>query len=161
MNDWLPSLILLEHHSGSWSPYLEAVYAQFYVDFVQTRPSFRGSRLGLKRHPIEQEKESTFWHLISEGELEADRTPDLRRCERVGWLRPMIEQEEARQLPTWTQERRGEQRIAISLPDFSYVLILAPRPTKTGVMYLPWTAYCVEYEHKRRRLQQDWVRYQL
>ncbi|MNH30689.1 hypothetical protein D3C79_909980 [compost metagenome] len=44
-------------------------------------------RLGLKRHPVIQGKEATFWHMISEGNDEAERLPDLRRCERIRWPR--------------------------------------------------------------------------
>jgi hypothetical protein len=68
----------------------------------------------------------------------------------------MIEQEKVQQLPVWEQERNGQRRIAMSLTDFSYVLILAERTTKTGPMYLPWTAFCVEYNNQRRKLRQEW-----
>lgn len=156
MNDWLPALILLADHNGSWHPYLETIYAHFCRDFVQSRPLFRNCRMGLKRYPLEQEKEATFWHLVSEGQVEVDRLPDLRRTERICWPRPMIEQEKVQQLPVWEQERNGQRRIAMSLTDFSYVLILAERTTKTGPMYLPWTAFCVEYNNQRRKLRQEW-----
>ena len=156
MSEWLPPLILLNDYNGSWDLYLAAVYAQFHKDFVESKPMFREVRLGLKRFPIEQEKESTFWHLMSEGKVEADRLPDIRRCERMGWPRPIIEQEVKRNLPVWNQPRYGEARIAIGLKDFSYVLILAPRQTVTGLMYLPWTAFFVEYEHQRAKFKKQW-----
>ena len=158
MNEWLPSLLLLNDHNGSWETYLSAVYAQFHKDFVASRPMFRGVRMGLKSNPIEQDKESTFWHLISEGKVEADRIPDLRRCERIAWPKPIIEEEMTRNLPIWKQPRNGEERIAIGLEDFSYVLVLSPRQTKTGLMYLPWTAFFVEYEHQRRRFEKQWAK---
>lgn len=31
-----------------------------------------------------------FWRVISDGELEDDRLPDLRRCERITWIAYLI-----------------------------------------------------------------------
>ncbi|HLE63375.1 MAG TPA: hypothetical protein VI750_09555, partial [Pyrinomonadaceae bacterium] len=65
--DWLPALVLLQDYGGDWDRYLEAIYAYFKRDFVDSRPAFRGTRLALKRHPVSQGKEATFWHMTSEG----------------------------------------------------------------------------------------------
>ena len=77
---WLPSLVLLEDSGGNWFSYVELVYSHFYADFVRGRPHYHGVRLGLKRHPVHQGKEATFWHMTSQGPIEADRLPDMRRC---------------------------------------------------------------------------------
>lgn len=86
--EWLPALILLDDYRGDWQRYLEAVYAAFVEDFVHTRPaSFLGKRFALKRHPLRQGREATFWHFTTEGQVEDARLPDLRRCERIRWPR--------------------------------------------------------------------------
>ena len=154
--DWLPALILLAEHNGNWESYLNALYAHFRRDFIESKPMFRNCHIGLKRHPVEAGKECTFWHFISEGLVEAERQINLRRCERVCWPRQMIEQESVRQLPVWEHFRGKERRIAISLPDFSYLLILAERSTERGLMYLPWTAYPIEHQHRRNKLKREW-----
>lgn len=77
----LPELIMLSEYGGDFCAYLEAVYELFKKDFIENRPVFRGTRLGLKKHPMENGKEATFWHMTSEGEDEATRNPDLRRME--------------------------------------------------------------------------------
>ena len=82
-------------------------------DFVARPPSFRGRHIGLKRYPMDRGKEATFWHLISEGQVEAERLPNMRRCERIRWPRPMIHDSETNDLKIWRQERKGEQRVAI------------------------------------------------
>ena len=156
MLDWLPALVLLTDHNGSWDPYLEAIYAHFRRDFITSIPSFKTYRMGLKRYPTDRNKEATFWHLISEGEVEAERTPDLRRCERICWPRPMIEEETTRQLKVWRQTRKTEKRVAIGLPDFSYIMVLAERMSGSERYYLPWTAFCVEHNHQRRKFQKEW-----
>jgi hypothetical protein len=40
----------------------------------------RGTRLGLKRSPLTQGREVTFWHMISAGKVESERTPEWRRA---------------------------------------------------------------------------------
>lgn len=93
---WLPDLVLFEDFDGDWGKYLDVIYAYFKKDFADSQPVFRGKRLGLKRHPLSQGKEATFWHMISEGENEDERLPDLRRCERIRWPKPTIELPENR-----------------------------------------------------------------
>lgn len=72
-NSWLPPLVLLEDFGGEWNRYVEKVYEYYKQDFVTHKPVFRGRRLGLKRHPVSQGKEATFWHMTSEGNDEANR----------------------------------------------------------------------------------------
>jgi len=153
---WLPPLVLLENYNGNWTQYIEVVYAHFKQDFVDSKPLFRGIRMGLKRLPIEQGKEATFWHMTSEGKVEADRTPDLRRCERIRWPKPIVERVPCDDLRVWAEQRRRENRIAIAPSDFSYILILAERQGRQSAYYIPWTAYYVQYDHDRRHYEAEW-----
>src|SRR4030066_170192 len=59
---------------------------------------------------VEKGKEATFWHLISEGKSEKDRLPDLRRCERIRWPRPIIEHHDRLTIKFWGPERKGGKR---------------------------------------------------
>ncbi|MBT9555754.1 MAG: hypothetical protein IV100_06975 [Myxococcales bacterium] len=150
--DWLPGLLHFESFDGDWERYIDAVYAVFRRDFVSSRPAFDGRPLNLKRHPISEGREATFWHFISEGQNEAERVPDLRRCERIAWPRPIIEAVTSGRVLCWPNTRGREQRFVLAVEDFSYVVILADR----GHFLLPWTAYCVERDHQRRKLQKEW-----
>ncbi len=153
--DWLPPLMLMQDYQNDWDQYLEAIYQCFYQDFVASKPYFEDRRFGLKRHPILKGKEATFWHIISEGEVESERVPDFRRCERIRWPRAVIEASKYRLTKCWKTARKGEQRIVIALEDFSYVVILADR----NEYILLWTAYCVEQEHRRRKLRREYEEY--
>ena len=154
--DWLPDLIDFNKF-GNWGVYLEVIYDQFQSDFVHSRPSWPGKRFSLKRHPEYDGKSATFWHMISEGRIEDERTPDLRRCERIAWLRPIIDRfpgqrpAEGGTIVWWVNSRRGEQRILMTLRDFSYVVVMADR----GDYIMPWTAYPVEYSHRQRKLERE------
>jgi len=157
--DWLPDLIECD-----WNRFQETVeraHAIFLRDFgrQESRPSFRGKRMGLKRHPEIEGKSATFWHFVTEGAVEVSRTPDRARLERIAWPRAIIVEAGAAQsrVLVWQTERRRADhkkavRWTIALPDFSYVVIVDDREEYV----LPWTAYSVAEAHQRRKLEKDY-----
>jgi hypothetical protein len=153
--DWLPPLVLFRDYSGNWERYVEVLYEHFRRDFVDASPSFRGTRLALKRHPMEQGKEATFWHLISEGRVEDERVPDLRKCERIRWPRPTIEHANDPIIKVWENKRKHEKRICIWCESIEYLVVLAARK---GYILL-WTAYPVTRPHRKRKLQKEYEAY--
>lgn len=152
--DWLPELVLFNDYGGNWESYLNAVYHYFCADFVENKPSFQGVRLGLKRHPVIDGKEATFWHMISTGNTEADRLPDFRRCERIRWFKPIIEKGDS-PVKIWKEPRNGEIRIHLWLEEVGYLVVLNER---NGYI-LPWTAYLVERDHEKAKLNKRWEKY--
>ena len=48
--------------------------------------------------------------------------------------------------------------MAIALPDFSYIMILAEREGQNGPYYIPWTAYYVKHKHDRDFYEREWRR---
>jgi len=151
----LPPLVLMESYQNDWHQYLEAIYQCFSEDFIISKPHFEGKRFALKRHPMIKGKEATFWHIISEGEIESERLPDLRRCERIRWPRAIINASNSGLVKCWKSNRKGDERVVIALEDFSYVVVLAERKD----FVLLWTAYCVEQEHRRRKLRKEYEEY--
>ncbi len=152
--DWLPELITLNDFGGDWNAYIEAIYEIFKSDFIDNPPVYEGTRLGLKRHPISNGKEATFWHMTSTGANEDSRVPDLRRCERMRWPKPVIEIQDTAIL-TWVSEKKGDSRIHLWLEQEDYLVVLAER---RGYL-LPWTAYLVERDHTKRKLRKEFERY--
>jgi len=152
---WLPALIRFEDYHGDWDRYLDALYAFFKQDFIDTRPTYAGRRLSLKRHPVTAGKEATFWHLIQEGATESQRIPDLRRCERIRWPRPVISHSEDAVIKVWKNRRKGESRICLWLESEDYLVVLADR---RGYLLL-WTAYVVDKPHRRRKLRKEYETY--
>ena len=151
---WLPPLVCLEDCNGNWTLYLNAVYGHFRNDFVKSCPSVEGRRCGIMRTPITDGKEATFWHIISEGKIESERVPDLRRCERIRWPRPIIEAMGSTRVCCWRRDA-GQPRILLALPDFSYLVVLKD----LGNYVLLLTAYCVEPGHHRRKLAKECADY--
>src|SRR5579872_5993373 len=150
---WLPQMISLNDCGGDGQQYLELLYERFRCDFIRSKPTiFNPKRWSMKRHPIERGKEATFWHAISDGENEADRIPDMRRCERLCWIRPMIDAYGTERVCCWKTERHGRSRPIIALPDFSFLVILQEAPEHVML----WTAFYVPGTRRRLKYEQDW-----
>lgn len=158
---WLPALVLLEDSHGDWSQYVEVLHEHFLNDFVRSKPSWPGKRVSLKRYPETDGKSATFWHFISEGSVEEERIPDMRRCERIRWPRPVMNHfstnppTESDRIRWWKEKRRSETRYVLTPGDFSYKVIVADR----GDYVLPWTAYWLKYTHERDKLRRKYEDY--
>jgi len=150
--EWLPSLVLLQEYDGDWKQYIEAVYDYFKSDFITSRTRFGHRAIRLKRYPLLGGKEATFWHITSEGETENQRIPDLRRCERIRWPRPIIEHYTDEVIRYWTNERRHERRIVLWFYEQDYVVVLADRKKYV----LLWTTYMVSYKHTKEKLWREY-----
>jgi hypothetical protein len=153
--NWLPALVLMSDYQGNWEKYVEAIYAFFKTDFVDRETKFLSLNVRLKRYPLSQGKEATFWHLVSEGSEEDNRLPDIRRCERIRWPRPIIEHSNESVVKAWKNERRSEVRICLWLEQQEYLVVLAQRK---GYVLL-WTAYTVTKDHQKRKLQKEYEAY--
>jgi len=156
----LPELICLNDYNGNFQSYIDAVYSVFERDLIKNRPQFGSYQLILKNNPLFQQRSYTFYHLTHKGEFETERTPDLRRCERIGWVKPTIGNVENWKLKFWEQSRNGKSRICIQLSvedDVDYFVILDVRVNCVII----WTAFVAEYEHEKRKKEkeyQNWIR---
>lgn len=151
----LPEIIELSDFNGDWPSYINEVYRVFKRDFIIEKCRFRGNQLRMKKHPVMDGKEYTFYHMTHSGNDEKNRQPDLRRCERIAWAKPCIEKCDAWKLKIWEQERKGDKRICIWLeldgePDYFIVLNV-----RKGYL-IPWTAFVIEYNHQRRKKQKEY-----
>lgn len=151
----LPDLILLQDHGGNFYSYDLAVYQVFQRDFVITKPEFRGTRLGLKAYPLIEGKEYTYYHFTHDGNVENDRIPNIRRMERIGFPRPMIDNSLDGSLKVWRNKRGSKDRILIFNEDHNYLVVLEDR----GRYILPWTAYFVDKAHNKRKLLNEYQEY--
>jgi hypothetical protein len=153
--EWLPLQILLQDYGGVWHDYFDAVYDIFHEDFVLSKPIFKGKRLGLKRHPEYSGKSATFWHMISTGDNETERVPDIRRCERIGWPKPIIDNSLHPCLKVWSEPKGNNKRIYIWFEDENYLVVLEDRKD----YILPWTAFHIEQNHQKGKYNKRWEKY--
>ena len=151
----LPDLIELNSVGGDFHAFLEFVYNEFKKEFIDQKPVFRGQRLGLKKNPVSQEKEATFWHMTSEGEDENNRNPDIRRMERIKWPACIINGSEHDYLKVWENSRGTKNNILIFHEGENFVVVLR----KGNGYLLPWTAYLVEHSARKRKLMEEYKSY--
>lgn len=150
--DWIPSLVFLQEYGGDWGKYIEVVYNYFKMDFIDSKPKLKNKRIGIMRNPLYQQKEFTFWHCTSEGDIEDERLPDLRRCERIRWPRPIIEHSTDNLVRCWRNKRGSEKRILLWFYDEDYLVVLAERKNYLVL----WTAYLVIYDHTKGKLLKEY-----
>ncbi|MBN7816855.1 hypothetical protein [Algoriphagus pacificus] len=151
----LPEIITLNEYGGDFTSYLEAVYAIFKRDFIDSSPRYEGKRLALKKHPYIEGKEYTFYHFTHDGDIETDRLPNLRRLERMPFPRPLIDNSTHPYLKVWRNKRGNKERILIYHEAEAYLVVLEDR----GDYILPWTAYLVEYSNRQKKLIDEYEAY--
>lgn len=148
---WLPEALRYGDYGGDWDKFLAAVYEVFERDFKQSRPNYQGCPVGYDCR-MENGKETAFWHMTSSVDRNTvDRLPDLRRCERIPWPRPMIEHQNDKALAVWQNKRKRDTRVLLWLEQLDYLIVLAEKP-RTIVLI---TAYCTDREHTRAKLRKE------
>jgi hypothetical protein len=153
---WLPPLILMADHDHLWANYVEAIYARFRRDFILSQPTHLGRQVGCRKKPPWGGKESGFWHCISDGKIEDDRLPDIRRCERIGWLRPIIENVSDPQIDTWENFRGSERNLLFWFREEFLVVVGHRIGREGGTPYLLLlTAYLTQEESRKRKLRAE------
>jgi hypothetical protein len=158
----LPDLFTLEHCSGrdtaeKWKSYIESLYKIFKTTLVDSGLTFNGLPIKCRWHDPYDGKHASFWHLVSEGEEEANRTPDPRRCERLSWIAWVIRRAaDVTLVRSWMDERSTnsgrKSRITLWLYGSDYVVILEPRETYCLLV----TAYCTS-PRRREKLEKRWA----
>lgn len=148
----MPPLILLEDFNGDFSLYIEAVYAIFKRDFVDSKPNWEGKRFALKKYPVEFGKEHTFYHITHEGDDEENRKPNLRRMERIAFPRVMIDNASHPTLKVWQNVRGNKHNILILHEEEKYLIVLRNHED----YIILWTAYYIEYSNQMRRLVKEY-----
>ena len=153
---WLPALMQLDDYGGDWHRYLEAVYAKFHNDFIRTQPKFQECWVRCRLDPLELGKEAGFWHCTSGGKNESQRTPELRRMERIQWVRAILDHPNDVTVDIWEASRGTDIRWCLWFRE-EYLVVLADRVRKRdGFRYLQLiTAYDTPYEHRKKRLREE------
>lgn len=160
---WLPPLIPCEN-LGEFIAYDNYLYSIFRRDFIETHPEFQSYPVNIRRHPLQNGKEYTYFHVTSKDYDEnTERCPDIRRCERIRWIRAFIENYFCD--PTLCQDCDGikyfevpykqTQRIYLFFEEEEYVVVLERREH----YFLLITAFYVDYPNTRRKLLKKYNQY--
>lgn len=136
---------------GEWTTYEAELHRIFVEEIAGGGLQFNGQSVGCRRHPEAAGRWASFWHLVQEGRVEDDRTPDLRRCERIRWVRWVIENASAHaEIDEWQNTRATEVNTLLWFRE-EYLVVLAQRQG----YWLLRTAYCTEKSGRIRQLLKE------
>lgn len=144
---WLPLLLAVE----PWTPDTFAqLYAVFTRDFKTTRPTLEGTDVWFFGE-MEDGRETIFWHLTHRDDHQLNaRLPDIPRCARLCWIRPVIENVADPLVLFWDYtESDKSTRTYLWLKAHDYVIVLKKMPNGSRRLM---TAHCIDFNSKRRTL---------
>lgn len=144
----LPDLVHYTDYTNN-KAFLDALYEYFKQDFVYSKPVYKGTVLWLKRLPIRDGREATFYHITTTGKDENAREIDIPRAERIRWIKPIIEIDDKRIL-VWENERKREKNILLYLEDENFLVVIRKR--NNNLIF--WTSYYTDKCYKYKLLKE-------
>ncbi len=154
---WLPPTVLFCNFGSDWNAYIEHIYKIFERDFVLSKPKFNNKDV-LYGGGHRDGKSECFWHIITENydpnnKQNSNRDWDLLRCERITWIKPIIENSDDKAILKWKNRRGRSRNILLFLGPYDFLVILNIKKT-----YFLLTAYYVR-THTKIKLLKEYEEY--
>jgi len=170
MPDWLPDMLIVD-------PWTENTYEMLYRIFCRDIRDHNLRYIQYKVwifNDIEDGKEKIFWHLTTrfikpkkiprrkrkfypsnQIYIEEDRFPDLRRCERLPWVRALIENSNQPEVKAWDYEE-GDLTIKtyVWLKEFDFIVIMKKYPDNQRRLI---TSFYVDKPYKRKDFERKFA----
>lgn len=150
---WLPEALVV----SPWTTdTYERLYAVFRRDILTPRLTYRGYRVWFYPQSADNDKEDIFWHLTTREDRSvspSERLPDLRRCERLPWIKPMILRcpDAGDDLVDWDHEEGdGAVKTYVWLHRLDFVVIM--KKLKDGQRRLI-TSFHLDNQHQREKMR--------
>lgn len=150
-----PQLIPFSDFGGDFTSYFEAIYLVFHNDFIKTQPIYEGMKVSAQKHPEVDGLHHTFYHITHEGEDEQNRTPDMRRMERIRFPKFIISNCPHKELLIWEKVLGRDTRIHILNESERYLVVL----TKRNGYLLFWTAFYIADNHTLKKKLKEYETY--
>ncbi|MFA7361928.1 MAG: hypothetical protein WC139_12925 [Candidatus Kapaibacterium sp.] len=151
--DWLPDMFPLGRIN---SETLDDLYNIFYNDFILGKPKLDTKPVFWDQTKKDDDKyEEGFWHLIEKlHQGDEERTFDPYRAEKLPWCAPSIMNFNDAIIKLWEfKESERKIKIYLWLEEFDYVIIFQKRQFRFGEVAFLLTAYHVDYDNSKRKLQ--------
>ena len=150
---------------------LNKLYEFFLKNLAESNLQWHNKPLIMRPEPSINGRHAIFYHIISDSyngkySKESNRSLSVERCARIHWIYPMIKQAEScfprsenNNIHWWKSDRQGNSgtRYAIATKDYNYVVIIEEKKIETMLI----TAYYVEQNHRRTKLQKEHDRFWL
>jgi hypothetical protein len=148
--DWLEPIVCLPDFDGDPQKYIDHVFSLFKRDFITSKPKFKG-KIVMCDIGDEGGKPRGFNHITTEEDRNTGvRELCLRRCERITWIKSIIENHTDPKVLYWEQEHFGKGisiRIFLFLESQDFLVILTEK--KKG--YFVITAIYVDQPHMKKK----------
>lgn len=160
---WVPNCEYFDGYD-SWQEYESILYEIFKTDFIESHPQYDGQQVNIRKYPIEYGKEEAFFHVTCQDYLkDGKRAPDLRRCERIRWVRAFIENsrsdstlcDECEGIKIWKKPYKSNFRVHILLEEERYMVVLEPRNSYCLLI----TAFYIEHDHSLHKKVKEYESY--
>lgn len=157
--DWLPPIVKLQDFDGDSEKYLEHLFSIFETDFVRSTPSYEGQRVFYDKKD-DGGRPGCFVHITTEENKQTgEREICLRRCERIAWVKAIIEHADDPAVLVWEIEhfgkKRASKRTCLFLEEGDFLIVLTE--IKWGHYIV--TAVYVDHPHQKRRHQEAYKKY--
>lgn len=104
----------------------------------------------------------TFAHFTSKGKIEEDREFDLRRCERIGWVKPIIDNAHLDCVKVWENDRHHNGKTITSVIlwcEFARTKVVITKLKRKIDYYVITTFYLINKHHKIKSLNDEYNAY--
>ena len=106
----------------------------------------------------------TFAHFTSRGKIEEDRELDLRRCERIGWVKPIIENAHLDCVKVWVNERKDNKgkyqpSVVLWCEDANSKVVISKRNGKRNEYYVITTFYLINNQSSIKSHNLEYTQY--
>ncbi len=165
---WLPKIVECKDYT-KWNDYLECIYEIFKEDFIDNKPIFEGKVVNFRKAPMDGKYEHTFIHLTHKDEYHKsnnpnDRVPDIRRAERIGWNRAIIDNyrceencNDCNKVLYFEEYYKKNIRVYFLFKDVKFLVIIEKRENYNLLI----TGYYVEYNNAMKKYIKKYEKYKM
>lgn len=149
---WLPPLNPYDF-GQEYKIYEAFLYRKYREDFIDTHPFFEGKIVKVRFQPIIDGYQESFIHFTCKNyENVENREPDFRRCERLHWIRKVIENylcksscknSDCDGIKIWEEPWKMYSRVHFLFEEERYLVIIEKRTDYNLLI----TAYYLEYDN--------------
>ncbi len=164
-NCWLPQQEIFDNNKTTWKNYEDLLYSIFRKDFIDSHPYFENKIVNIRKHPMEFDKEEAFFHITCQDYSKSNnRQPDLRRCERIRWVRAFIENynkcstsfcDSCDGVKIWSEPYGNTERTHLLLEEERYIVVLEKRNNYVLLI----TAFYFEHDHALKKKLNHYLQY--
>lgn len=163
-----PELIEFNDYGGDYDSYEKALLEVYEADLWQGGLTFDGlpvlPRVHKKFVLNGKTLDWTFAHFTSKGEIDAERELDLRRCERIGWVKPIIENAHLECVKVWENVRFDKKNnpitsVVLWCEEANSKVVITKRTGVKGDYFVVTTFYLINDAFRIKKHNEEYASY--